>query len=140
MILNFIRSKYLCSRSSPCQKNLHCFHDRSISSRLFAFVSGTKRKKNTVATRQIQAEVKKPVNIGSCEVDVGASIGIALYPDSGDTAERMVKAADVAMYEAKKRGGGRFQYYSPSLNKKLEQREAGGRRHAAVLGTPPGER
>ena len=35
----------------------------------------------------------------------------------------MIKAADIAMYEAKKRGGGRFQYYSAALNSKLAQRE-----------------
>jgi EAL domain-containing protein (putative c-di-GMP-specific phosphodiesterase class I) len=46
----------------------------------------------------------------------------------------MVKDADIAMYEAKKRGGGRFQYYSKSLNSKLEQREELeiGLRHALV--------
>ena len=57
-----------------------------------------------------------------------------MYPDSGDTAERLVKAADVAMYEAKKKGGGRFQYYSASLNTKLAQREEleVGLRHALV--------
>ena len=46
----------------------------------------------------------------------------------------MIKAADIAMFEAKKRGGGRFQYYSNALNVKLEQREEleVGLRHALV--------
>jgi EAL domain-containing protein (putative c-di-GMP-specific phosphodiesterase class I) len=46
----------------------------------------------------------------------------------------MIKAADLAMYQAKKRGGGRFQYYSSALNTKLEQREELelGLRHALV--------
>ncbi|MBT8081777.1 MAG: EAL domain-containing protein [Gammaproteobacteria bacterium] len=72
--------------------------------------------------------------VGNSEVYATPSIGIALYPDSGDSAERMVRAADIAMYEAKKRGGGRFQYYSPSLNARLEQREEleVGLRHALV--------
>ena len=62
------------------------------------------------------------------------SIGIAIYPDSGEAADRLIKAADLAMYEAKKRGGGRFQYYSQALNTKLEQREEleVGLRHALV--------
>ncbi len=72
--------------------------------------------------------------IGSSEVYATPSIGIAMYPDSGDTAEKMIKAADIAMFEAKKRGGGRFQYYSSALNTKLEQREEleTGLRHALV--------
>lgn len=72
--------------------------------------------------------------VNSSEVYATPSIGISLYPDSGQTAERIIKAADVAMYQAKKRGGGRFQYYSAALNAKLEQREELelGLRHALV--------
>jgi EAL domain-containing protein (putative c-di-GMP-specific phosphodiesterase class I) len=46
----------------------------------------------------------------------------------------MIKAADIAMYEAKKNGGGRFHYYSTALNTRLEQREELeiGLRHALV--------
>lgn len=71
--------------------------------------------------------------IGS-EVYATPSIGIAIYPGAGETAERLIKAADLAMYQAKNRGGGRFQYYSSSLNTRLEQREELeiGLRHALV--------
>ena len=72
--------------------------------------------------------------VGGSEVFVTPSIGIAIYPDSGRLAERLIKAADLAMYQAKKRGGGRFQYYSSALNTKLEQRDEleVGLRHALV--------
>jgi diguanylate cyclase (GGDEF)-like protein len=72
--------------------------------------------------------------VGSSEVYATPSIGIAIHPESGSEAERLIKAADLAMYQAKKRGGGRFQYYSNSLNTKLEQREELelGLRHALV--------
>jgi len=68
------------------------------------------------------------------EVYATPSIGIAIYPGAGETAEQVVKSADLAMYQAKSRGGGRFQYYSSSLNTKLEQREELeiGLRHALV--------
>ncbi len=71
---------------------------------------------------------------GRSEVYATPSIGIALSPESGNEPERLVKAADVAMQEAKKRGGGRFQYYSNTLNNKLAQREELeiGLRHALV--------
>jgi len=73
-------------------------------------------------------------DVKGSEVYATPSIGIAIYPGAGETAERLMKAADLAMYQAKNRGGGRFQYYSSSLNTKLEQREELelGLRHALV--------
>ena len=38
------------------------------------------------------------------KIDVGASIGIALYPEHGQSGEDLIKAADEAMYDVKKRG------------------------------------
>lgn len=68
------------------------------------------------------------------EVFVTPSIGIAVYPDSGETAELLVKSAKLAMQQARQRGGGRFQYYSAALNRKMQQREELelGLRHALV--------
>ena len=86
------------------------------------------------AAQKLLLVLSEKYEVGNSEIYATPSIGIALFPDSGDTAERMVKAANIAMYEAKKRGGGRFQYYSKSLNTKLEQREEleVGLRHALV--------
>ena len=86
------------------------------------------------AAQKLLLVLSEKYEIGNSEVYATPSIGISMYPDSGDTAERMIKAADIAMFEAKKRGGGRFQYYSTSLNAKLEQREEleTGLRHALV--------
>ncbi|MDE2092697.1 MAG: diguanylate cyclase [Burkholderiales bacterium] len=39
-------------------------------------------------------------------IDIGASIGVAIYPDDGASADALVKAADNAMYSAKHAGGG----------------------------------
>ena len=86
------------------------------------------------AAQKLLIVLSEKYEIGSSEIYATPSIGIALCPDSGDDAERLVKAADIAMYEAKKRGGGRFQYYSAALNTKLAQREEleVGLRHALV--------
>ena len=86
------------------------------------------------AAQKLLLVLSEKYEIGNSEVYATPSIGIAMYPDSGTTAETLIKAADVAMFEAKKRGGGRFQYYSGALNSKLEQREEleGGLRHALV--------
>ena len=86
------------------------------------------------AAQKLLLVLSERYDIGHSEVYATPSIGIAIYPESGDTAERLVKAADIAMYEAKKKNGARFQYYSTSLNTKLEQREEleVGLRHALV--------
>jgi diguanylate cyclase (GGDEF)-like protein len=86
------------------------------------------------AAQKLLLVLSEKYEIDHAEVYATPSIGIAVYPDSGNNAERLIKAADIAMYEAKKRGGGRFQYYSTALNAKLEQREELelGLRHALV--------
>ena len=75
------------------------------------------------AAQKLLLVLSEKFEVGNSEIYATPSIGISLYPESGDTAERMVKAANIAMHEAKKRGGGRFQYYSNALNTKLVQRE-----------------
>ena len=86
------------------------------------------------AAQKLLLVLSEKYEVGRSEVYATPSIGIALCPDSGTDSERLVKAADIAMYEAKKRGGGRFQYYSDALNTKLAQREEleVGLRHALV--------
>jgi diguanylate cyclase (GGDEF)-like protein len=86
------------------------------------------------AAQKLLLVLSEKYEIGNSEVYATPSIGIAIYPDSGTAADRLIKAADLAMYEAKKRGGGRFQFYSAALNTQLEQREEleVGLRHALV--------
>jgi len=86
------------------------------------------------AAQKLLLVLSEKYEVGHSEVYATPSIGIAIYPESGNNAERLVKAADIAMYEAKKHGGGRFHYYSTALNTRLEQREEleVGLRHALV--------
>jgi len=44
------------------------------------------------------------------------SIGIAIYPKDGQTPEELIKNADAAMYHAKKKGRGRYEFFAPELN------------------------
>jgi len=86
------------------------------------------------AAQKLVLVLSERYDASGSEVYATPSIGIATYPASADGADRLVKAADLAMYQAKRRGGGRFQYYSSALNTKLEQREELeiGLRHALV--------
>ena len=86
------------------------------------------------AAQKLLLVLSEKYEIGTSEVYATPSIGIAIYPDSANAPDRLIRAADLAMYEAKKRGGGRFQYYSHALNAQLQQREEleVGLRHALV--------
>lgn len=59
---------------------------------------------------------KTPVVIGQREFFITTSIGISIYPDDGTTLEELEKNADMAMYKAKKSGGGAYQFYSAEMN------------------------
>jgi len=46
-----------------------------------------------------------------------ASLGIALYPDHSDSAERLVQGSDSAMHHAKRRGGGQVEMFVPTMHR-----------------------
>src|SRR5690606_22190503 len=54
--------------------------------------------------RRIIAQIEQPVNLLGQEFFLTTSIGIAIYPQDGESAEQLVKHADVAMYQAKSSG------------------------------------
>src|SRR5256885_12089256 len=62
--------------------------------------------------RKILASLEGPFAIGDQMVETGASIGIAMYPVHGDDPSTLLRRADVAMYVAKRSGGG-YAVYQP---------------------------
>ncbi|RTL64073.1 MAG: bifunctional diguanylate cyclase/phosphodiesterase [Hyphomicrobiales bacterium] len=50
---------------------------------------------------RVETELFKPLRIDEAEVQTGASIGVSVCPDDGDTAARLIGNADLAMYRAK---------------------------------------
>jgi diguanylate cyclase (GGDEF)-like protein len=60
--------------------------------------------------RRICHALAEPVTIDKLEIKVTASIGIAVYPLDGDSAEAMLKVADKAMYYVKQQGGNNFRF------------------------------
>jgi diguanylate cyclase (GGDEF)-like protein/PAS domain S-box-containing protein len=57
------------------------------------------------------------------ELQIGGSIGIAVYPTDGTSVAMMMRAADVAMYHAKRLGRGNYQFFTPGLDAAVEQRQ-----------------
>ncbi|MBN8808223.1 MAG: EAL domain-containing protein [Sphingomonas sp.] len=53
---------------------------------------------------------------------IGASVGVAIGPRDGRTAEMLIRSADLALYRSKDAGGGVFHAYEPQLHVKAEER------------------
>lgn len=61
--------------------------------------------------KKIVESVSHPLVIKNNTVQITASIGIAMYPDDGSNAGNLLKNADFAMYQAKKRGRNNYQFF-----------------------------
>ena len=92
----------------------------------------TDRPRLTVLTHQIIASVLAPITLEDGAVtDVGISLGVALAPDQGESAEAVMAAADAALYVAKERGRG-IAVFAQDISAKPGPAEAlSGASHAA---------
>ncbi len=77
-----------------------------------------------MVAEKIQRVLAEPLAIGGHMLQIGSSIGISMYPNDGDSADALIKAADAAMYDAKSKGRSNYQFYTPKLNAKAHQRLA----------------
>ena len=60
--------------------------------------------------------------IDGLEITLGASIGIATYPECGSSLDGLLRAADIAMYEAKRAGRQQYRFYDPEMNGRARSR------------------
>ncbi len=74
--------------------------------------------------RSIQFALGERFDLGSQHVDLGASIGIACFPDHGDTLSALLRSADIAMYHAKHEGRGRAEMFTTELALEASDRAA----------------
>jgi len=74
----------------------------------------------TVAEKIVRT-IKQPLYLGVHELCVTASVGIAMYPDDGDSADALIKNADIAMYHTKDLGKDGFNIFTRELSDQQEQ-------------------
>ena len=85
-----------------------------------------------VAQKVLQV-LARPFIVEDHELHVNGSIGISLYPDDGADGETLMRTADTAMYHAKERGRGNFQFFTPALNDATQERMMVGARLRQAL-------
>ena len=55
-----------------------------------------------VLAGKLMADLNEPIVLGETNISARASIGVAIYPDDGQTAQALCEIADAAMYEQKR--------------------------------------
>ncbi|MDR3043734.1 MAG: EAL domain-containing protein [Desulfovibrio sp.] len=68
-------------------------------------------------TRRLLAALERPVRMGTKVVRTSASIGMVLRTQGYDTADALLRDADIAMYQAKAQGKGRFRVFNQSMHR-----------------------
>ena len=90
----------------------------------FAVVLGSVASLETIeatAARIVKA-LSAPYPIDGIDVVIGASVGIALFPDDGANADELTKNADLALYQAKSDGGQRHRFFQQDLQRAARER------------------
>jgi diguanylate cyclase (GGDEF)-like protein len=64
-----------------------------------------------IVSRKILDAISQRISIDGHELMLYGSIGIAIYPLDGNETEGLVKNADIAMYQAKRRGNNNYQFF-----------------------------
>ncbi|MDM8546589.1 two-component system response regulator [Candidatus Venteria ishoeyi] len=74
-----------------------------------------------VASRIIKV-LNEPFEVDGYQVQLGACIGIAMFPDDGDNIEVLLRNADLAMFRAKENGRQQLQFFTDSMEKEFLER------------------
>lgn len=74
-----------------------------------------------VANR-ISEALEEPFQIGQRECQVGASIGISLFPKDGSDAETLIRNADIAMYTVKSGSRGHYRFFDQDFYARIQYR------------------
>ena len=81
----------------------------------------SRQELETTASKLIHA-LAYEYDTDTIRLQTSASIGIALYPENGDTREEILKNADNAMYAAKKKGKNCWRFYEASMKLHSKQK------------------
>jgi diguanylate cyclase (GGDEF)-like protein/PAS domain S-box-containing protein len=89
----------------------------------FVLVRSIKSVEDAAALAQrILGVLARPFTVDGAQLNVGASIGISIYPNDGRDFVELLKNADAALYHAKESGKGTWRLFAPALNARAAER------------------
>jgi diguanylate cyclase (GGDEF)-like protein len=71
---------------------------------------------------RLQARIAQKFEVNGHDHIIGASIGIAVFPDDGNCYEVLIRNADAALHRIKDAGRGKFEYFSERLNAESQRK------------------
>jgi diguanylate cyclase (GGDEF)-like protein/PAS domain S-box-containing protein len=77
-----------------------------------------------VKAGKILSALTAPFYMDQNTLRITASIGVTTYPEDGQSAELLIKNADLAMYQAKEKGGGNHQFFEKGMNIRADERKS----------------
>jgi diguanylate cyclase (GGDEF)-like protein len=77
----------------------------------------------SLASRIIE-RLSAPYEIDGQQLDIGASIGLAIAPTDGTNADQLLRNADMAMYRAKAEGRGAYCFFEAEMDARIQARRA----------------
>ena len=77
-----------------------------------------------ITARRIIEKIARPFSLGNHHLYVTPSIGISVFPEDGSTVTELMQHADIAMYQAKARGGNEFVFFDKQMNDQAKSRLA----------------
>jgi EAL domain-containing protein (putative c-di-GMP-specific phosphodiesterase class I) len=93
---------------------------------------GDGRAVSEAVAAELLEELRLPFRVGGAALQVGASVGISLYPADALDATDLLKHADAAMYQAKRAGRGRHALYRAADDTATRRLELTGRLRTAL--------
>ncbi len=85
---------------------------------------GAGSTRHETGMRDVVDAFARPFHLNRREFHLGASIGVATYPADGNSAELLMQRAELAMNQAKKRGGNAVAYFSADMQTRAAERLA----------------
>jgi diguanylate cyclase (GGDEF)-like protein len=72
---------------------------------------------------RVREAVHEPFDLGDHQVTVDLSVGISIAPNDCTDLDEILKAADIALYEAKNAGRGTYCFYEKEMNERMQARD-----------------
>lgn len=110
------------------QRLSHCIRQSDVVARLggdeFTIIMNDIASTHVIdeTAQRIIDKICEPILIGDNTCYISPSIGVALYPEDFSDAKDLIKAADQAMFAAKKAGRNRYNYYQSMMQESAIKR------------------